>query len=253
MSKIAIGIVIVVAAAGAAVVWLQRETNAALRTEIASLRTEVDRLAKSREVAAATPSKPTAVETTASLNAAADREELTRLRADVAALQKQSKDFARIAQQTQGGGATVPTRLIPVSEWKNAGRDTPAATAETLLWAAAGGDVNTIASAVELTNSAREKAEAWFAGLPEQTRSDYGSADKLVALMIAKDAATVSGMQVLGQREIAADTVGMRVRFGNDEGKTKDDSFALHHSTDGWKLLIPDPLIEKWTRQLAGK
>jgi hypothetical protein len=253
MSKIAVGLVVVVAAAGAAVVWMQRETNEALRAEIAGLHTDFDRLAKSREAAAAMTPKPTAAETAASLNAAADREELAKLRADVVALQKQSKDFARAAQQTQGGGATIPTRLVPSSEWKNAGRDTPAATAETLLWAAAGGDVNTIASAVELTNSAREKAEAWFAGLPEQTRADYGNADKLVALMIAKDAATISGMQVLGQREIGPDTVGMRVRFGNDEGKTKDDSFALHHSADGWKLLVPDPLIEKWTRQLGGK
>jgi hypothetical protein len=60
-------------------------------------------------------------------------------------------------------------------------------------------------------------------------------------------------MQVLGQREMSQDDVGMRVRFGNDNGNTKDDSFLLHRGTDGaWRLMLTDAAIDKFSKQLLG-
>jgi hypothetical protein len=58
-------------------------------------------------------------------------------------------------------------------------------------------------------------------------------------------------MQVLGTRELSPDNVGMRLRFGNELGQTKEQSVLLHQSADGWKLLLTDDPIEKWSKQLA--
>jgi hypothetical protein len=147
---------------------------------------------------------------------------------------------------------SIPTKLVPSIAWKNAGKATPEAATETVLWAALGGDVDTLSNALVFTPTAREKADALFAGLSESARQQYGTAEKVIALMIAKDAATLNGMQVLGQKEVAADNVAVRLRFANTEGKTKDDNFLMRRTSDGWRLVLPDVAVEKFARQLSG-
>jgi hypothetical protein len=261
MSKFLTGLAVLVVAGGAAGLWLQHEDNRRLRADVAALRQEIrnvrlpERTAESSSMQRAT--------TAAGLPPSGEsREELTKLREEIAALRKSTQalnEFAQAAQaasalKTLGSGdSAVPTKLKPAEALKNAGRSTPEAATETVLWAAVGGDVESLANSMVLTPTARDKADAWFAGLSESTRQQYGSPEKIIALMIAKDAAGLVGMQVLGQKEVAPDNVGVRIRFGSADGKTKDDSLLMRRVNDGWRLVMPDTAVEKFARQLAGK
>lgn len=190
-----------------------------------------------------------------------DAAELRKLREDIGALRKSTQEISQFTQMAQAAAAmktlgnteaSIPTKLTSADALRNLGRATPESATETVLWAAVGGDVDVLSNSFLLTPTAREKADAWFAGLSESTRQQYGSPEKVIALMIAKDAAGLSGMQVLGQKEIAPDNVGVRVRFGALDGKTKDDNLVMRRSTDGWRMVIPDNAVEKFARQLAG-
>jgi uncharacterized protein YoxC len=250
---------VVVVAFGIAGFLVQQRNTEALDNDVKELRASLERVNHELQVVKDQSQKLAAAQVVVAPDGASAKtsqaSEFAELREQVAALKKQTAGITQVIKEAQAraGDAAVATKLVPVNEWKNAGRATPGSTAETVLWAAAGGDVATIANAITLTDSARQKAEAIFARLSEQTRAEYGNVDNLAALMIAKDAATVTGMQVLGQRELSNDQVVVRMRFGNEEGKTKDQALPLQRSADGWKVIITDDPIDKWARQLSGK
>ena len=259
MSKLLVaGGVGALAATGAALL-MQSQANHALRSEMAGLREEVRlatlaaQSAATRSPAGARSSAPTAVAV-----AAPASEDLAKLREEIAALHKSTTtltQYVQVAQAAQALAKTsevVATKLTPASQFRNAGKATPEATTETALWAAVGGDVEALAGALTFTASSKAKADAWFAGLSEATQQQYGTPEKVIALMVARDAETLSGMQVLGQKELGPDDVGVRIRVASNEGKTKDDTFLMHRTPDGWKLVLPDNAVEKFARQLRG-
>jgi len=265
MTKAWLGTAGVIVVTGVAVVAVQRADNAALRREVSLLRLEV----KSLAIAAKSAGLGSGVRPSGAGDANAvagagvgitrsgENAELVKLREEMTALQKNTADLAKLAQLAQTVKALeknadgVPTNLIPAGALKNSGKATPEASTQTALWAAVNGDVDALAGSLMFTASAQKKADAWFATLPEATRQQYGSAEKVVALMIAKDADSLTGMQVIGQQEVGPDNVGVRVRLAGADGKTKDDTLFMHRSADGWKMVLPDPVLEKFARQLA--
>ena len=237
--------------------FLQRATNAEMRAEIAALRDEVQQLSKRRAVISREEPKSVVVgaTTTESLRTEADRAEIAQLREDLEALRKNTQQVARaaqVAQQAARGESPIPIKLTPAAELKNVGRATANAAVETLLAAAFGGDVDGVASSIVLEPSAQAKADEYFSRLPEATRVQYGTPDKLIALMLAKDAAALTGMQVLGQRDLSPDVIGVRVRLATEEGKTKEQGLAFQTTPDGLRLKIPDDVVEKYAKQIRG-
>jgi hypothetical protein len=266
MSKTAIAFSGVILAATGAAFYLQHADNAILHQEIADLRTDLRQLAATNAAVAAQvrrdgPSNSASGEpqsVTAAAPRASDGGELTKLREEIVALRKSTTALTQLAETAQAAQAlakssdSVATKLTPASDLKNAGKATPEASTETALWAAVGGDVDTLAQTLTFTPTARAKADAWFASLSESTQQQYGSPEKVIALMVARDAASLTGMQVLGQKAIGADDVGVRVRFAAGEGKIKDDTFLMHRSTDGWRMVLPDAAVEKFAKQVGG-
>lgn len=258
MNKTTVGVGVVGLMAGSAALWVQHCDNAELRGEIALLRADVQmearRAARASNGMAIERVSAAGDETARSIESA----ELAALRQEIGALRKSTQELTQLAQAAvaaksmAGTESTVATDLVPANAWRNAGRGTPEAAAETLLWAALGGEVDTLSNALAFTPTARAKADAWFAGLSDGTRQQYGSPEKVIALMIAKDAATLSGMQMLGQKALGADDVGLRVRLASSEGKVKDDNLVMHRGSDGWRLMVPDNAVEKYARQLNG-
>jgi len=262
MNALKLGLVFVIVAIGAGALLLERQSNAQLREEVGLLRAEVRDLAKQRETARNETNQAAAKDLAQSAQEN-DRAEIARLREEIDGLKVKAQEFGQMTQSFKAAMATaasgksaadaVPLRLVPVTDWKNAGRGTPAAAIETVLYGAVGGDVDLVAGSIEFLPSAREKAQALFDRLPDAAKAQYGSPEKLAALMLAKDADKVSGMQVLGTREMnSPDTVGMRLRVGNDLGQTKEQSLLLHNSSTGWKVLLTDDPIDKWAKQLGG-
>ena len=264
MNKFLAGFVGFGAVIAAGALYLQHATVAELRDEITALRADVQQMAKlqkdeagrRRLDALASPGSQTAAVVTPE-NGSSDeqRSELSKLRAEIRALAESTQDVARVAQAAQQaakGESPIPVKLIPVAQLKNAGKATANAAVETLLWAAAGGDVETVASTIVLDPSAQVKAQELFSRLPEATRAQYGSPEKLVALMLAKDASALTGMQILGQRDVTPDVVGVKVRLANEEGKTKEQGLAFQKTADGLRLKVPDDVVDKYARQLGG-
>ena len=265
MSKMALAMGVALLAAVGTAFYAQNKANSALRREIAGLREDVRvavtaAQANSAGAPRAQESVAFAPPTAAVPNSGAD--EIAKLREEIAAFRKSTQVLTEFAQMAQAAAAlkslggtetTVATKLTASEALRNAGRLTPEAATETVLWAAYGGDVDALSNSFVFTPTAREKAAAWFAALPADTRQQYGSPEKVIALMIAKDAAGLTGMQVLGQKEIAPDNVGVRVRFASADGKTKDDNLLMRRVDDGWRMVVPDNAVEKFARQLAGK
>lgn len=258
MSKTIVATGVGLLVAGGAAFYVQHRAQAELRREIAGLRDDVQRISFAAKATLSVPTAAPAAATPTAPGGSVPAEDLAQLRAEIVSLRKSTTVLTQFVQTTQAAQAlaksseSVATKLIPVSDLKNAGHATPEASTETALWAAVAGDVDTLAGALTFTPSAKAKAAAWFASLSDATRQQYGSPEKVIALMIARDAATLSGMQVIGQKELGPDDVGLRVRIAGTDGKTKDDSFFMHRAADGWKMLLPDATVEKIARQLAG-
>lgn len=240
---------------------VQYDASRRVAREVASLRDEVRGVtARARDVIpASTGAEGTAQGAEGGRVASS---EINALRDQVAALRKSADDLTQIVRTSQSSIATpvlpavsgtIGPGNIPARDWKNAGKRTPEATVETVMWSALGGEVDVLADTLGFTPSARTKADAWFAGLSPQVREQYGSPEKVIALMIAKDAANVGGMEVLAQQELTPDNVGVRIRVANDQGQTKDQTYLLNRGTDGWRLMMTDSVVEKFARQLSAK
>jgi len=258
MNKLLAGVFALVAVLGTGMIFLQQQNLTELRAEVAGLRTDLQQLAKSQAASAARTAPPPAQVAVVTTEAGAvdeQRAELAKLREEMAALKKTTQEATRQAQaatQAARGESPIPVKLTPAGELKNVGRATASAAVETILSAAYGGDVDTLASSIVLDGAALAKAEELFARLPEATRAQYGSPEKLVALMLAKDATGFTGMQILGQRDMSADVVGVRVRFANEEGKTKEQGLAFRKTSDGLRLIVPEDAVKKYAGQLSG-
>lgn len=258
MNKAMMVIFGLVAVLGTGMVFLQQQNIAELRGEVAGLRSDLQQLAKQKTEATGASHPQVQVATAAPADSSAadeQRAELTKLREEMSALKKSTQDATRAAQaatQAARGESPIPVKLTPVTDLKNVGRATASAAVETLLAAASGGDVETVANSIALEPSAAAMAQELFARLPADTQAQYGSPEKLIALMLAKDASSLTGMQILGQRDVTPDVVGVRVRMTNDEGKTKETGFGFRKTTDGLRLIVDEGVVKKYAGQLSG-
>lgn len=174
-------------------------------------------------------------------------DELAQMREDIEQLKTRTQAVARLAVRNAEGAVLL--NLRPSSAWKNSGRGTPANAIETLLLAAEGGDVDTLAASILLDAEAREKAQAILDRLPEAVRATYGTPEKLIALLMARDS-DIRAMQVLSENQANNDAlVMMRVQKG--DGKTKDEGYSFRRDGDGWRLVIPGKAVDKYGKKLS--
>lgn len=222
---------------------------ASLRRELATLRSGVE---SPRLRAAAHPEAHPSSD--AAKSPAADTSvELASLRDEIRSLRSSLEASAKVRTALPPSASiAAPTRLLPVAELRNSGLATPESAAQTLLWAAVAGDLDAIAGSLTLTPAARQKADEWFSRQSDETRRQYGNPEKLMALMLARDAGRLSGMGVLGQDTLGSDDTILRLRFASEDGKTKDDTLPFHRSAAGWQLQLSERAVERLARQLGG-
>ena len=229
-----------------AIAW-QNMRLAQLRGEAAIQREEGRDLAKLRaenQRLAAEAISPAALEALRG-----DRAALTRLRAELETLRARSMSSPARPDLTAPSASASTPKVIPAAEWKNAGRSTPAASFETVMWAAAGGDVDALSQTLAWDGGAKTKADALFASLSSVARSNFASAERLVAFLTAKEV-PLGKMAVWGQTPQAGDEVSLRVRIESADGGARFPVFSLRRYADGWKLLVPESAIDKYTAQL---
>lgn len=240
LDKLALALVGVIALAAVIAFVQQREMNAELRHQLEDLY---------RKVGHGMPPTVTAANVAVSRDgiSANERGELARLRAEVSMLKVRTQELAIAVKQAAGGNP--PLNLVPASGWKNAGKTSPEAAAESFMWASDSGELDVLANSIILDAAAREKAAAILARLPESTRQTYDTPEKLVALLLARDT-DARAMQVLGANTTGDDAL-VSLRLQKDDGKTKDEGYQFRRTSDGWRLVVPGKAVDKLGKKLT--
>jgi len=239
--------------AGAAL-WLQRQAAAQLRGERALLREEHASLARLRAenatLAAARPSAGERERLRADHAAAARlRGEIESLKAGVEtredAFKPKSPAGAVSVSAARVEAATAPAeRVLAAAKRKNAGRATPLAALETLLWAGANGDLTILAPSLAFDREAAQRARELFDGLPEAQRREYGSPHLMVATLMAKDM-PAGDARVTEVKSSDSTAVRLEAELKDKDGDTSSGRFEFVRNHDGtWLLQVPVAAVE---------
>jgi len=134
-----------------------------------------------------------------------------------------------------------------VADFKSAGKASPSAAIGQMLWAASSGDVDQLTSVIALDPAGRAKVEELLVALPASTRQEYGSPEKLVALLLAHDAPVLRAVQVVGDDPGPGEDnlEQLEVRVLTADGDSKKFGFHFRRFDDGWRAYLPPDFIEK--------
>lgn len=227
------------------VVVLRAQRTDQLRVELESVRSRHQELIRLRtenhRLVTAQPS------TSELESLRADHAALERLRAEIAPLRARATS---IDAKAKSAGATI-SAVVSAAQWGNAGWATPSAAFETALWAASGGDIDTLAKSMVLDAEARAKATALLDGLPATSRAEYRSPERLVALLTAKDV-PMGSMQVIGQAQQGPENVKIVVRLQQTDGSVKTANLILRQDAGEWRLVVPPSVVDKYAALLKG-
>jgi RNA polymerase sigma factor (sigma-70 family) len=249
-----IGLAVVLAASVTTPLVLQHQTNSRLRDEIARLRAE--------------PAPPPRVQAAPSDTAELERlrrehEELLRLRGQVALLRQQAANPPKVQKEKANSllaespesrmlrlnpwmdpAVSPEIPMIGSNSWGNAGLATPAAALQTITWALANRDTNTMLAAVGMDPKTREMEEERFSRLPEAVREKYGSLDALLIALQFKNPPSATGFRILSQTEDGPDDVTLVVQQQFADGRVGGGWTRLYRDENGsWRSVVP-PLPE---------
>jgi len=147
-----------------------------------------------------------------------------------------------------------PTKAMTRPEFlTDAGRATPEAAFQTLVWAAMKGREPEMAACVSLDGAARAKAESFLATLSPEAHAKYGTPEQLVGLVFSNGVLESSAVQFVAST-LAADgdhvTLAVRVRANSRESETK---IPMVRSADGWAMAVGEKQIDVIRRGLTAE
>ncbi len=144
-------------------------------------------------------------------------------------------------------GSLKPGIWAPANEWKDCGRASPESAIETVLWAASGGNLDSLKASLYFGNEARSKAETVLADLPEGTRRQYATPEDLLALIVAGSVPLDSALLVARQQNGTND-VTEYLRLKDSQGRSRQVFLSLRNGPDGWRLSVPANTLEAIAR-----
>lgn len=245
MTKLNIGIASVLVLAGATGLILQQKTSTQLRGEIEELRRQGGENTRLR---AENRRLTQAVAEGAVLRD--EHAELVRLRAEIAALKNQPPTPAPAPVRRSGGaaaGQAVPAAsgMVPVEAMGNVGRATPRAAGQTEAWAIQRGDVDTAASLLTFAPEERAKMEALVAALPDNLREQYGTPERLMAMVMAGLPRPIAAVQVLDEMEQGPDDYVQHIQLKYSDGRVRTDELLFHRDADGWRRVVSPATVDR--------
>ena len=228
--------------AGAALL-LQRQAAVQLREEIALLRDEQRELAQLRAEHQRLVAAQVSEAELARLRA--DRTAVVQLRGEIERWKARTEEKAHALEQVAGP-------MLAAGEWRNAGRATPTATVETLLWAAANRDLDTFASMLSFDAQFRPPVDRFFQVLPEAVRTQYGTVERLIAQFLTKDL-PLAAMRIVTENQTDSDHAALVVGLQNQAGLTKEIPVAMQRGKDGWGLAVPPQAVQKIANEIGSQ
>jgi hypothetical protein len=187
-----------------------------------------------------------------------DRAAVTRMRGELATLKQQVDERTRaFAAADRAESAAIPDYAIdrepvPASGWRNRGRATPVAAVETALWAAAGGDIETLAKAMKLDADARVQAEKLLADVPDAERQGCRTPEELIALLTAGDV-PLEEAQILAPKVPAGTptTLVVQLRKPGKSSRLVQVQLADAGESD-WRIVVPAAAVRRYAAELRG-
>ena len=234
-------------AVGATLLTLQQQrANVTLRAEIAAMREQTTaEVATLREENRRLQGEKAGVED----SARAEHTELVRLREAREAFRKALAARQATATRPGDGPAAENSGLAPgmisMDLMANAGRATPSATAQTIAWALRQADFKVVASALTFDAPERAKLEAFIATLPDKIRTEYGTPEEVVALVMAGSPKPIAGVQLLNRTQPDADTEIQVVQWQYQTGEVQQNELKFHRDADGWKQVVSPALTDR--------
>lgn len=178
--------------------------------------------------------------------------DLVAARAELAALEAKAGQSRADARATPSIEANRdPTKAMTRPEFlSDAGRATPEAAFQTLVWAAMKGREPEMAACLSLDPAARKKAESFLATLSTDARAKYGTPEQLVGLVFSHGVLESSAFQ-FGTRSVDDGdhvTLTVRVRMNGRESETR---IPMVRMADGWSMAIGEKQIDVIRRGLT--
>lgn len=186
--------------------------------------------------------------------------EMERLRSDRTAIARMRREVetlrAKAELKSQPASTTPPERFgmgmdMPAAEWRNVGGATAAAALETVLWAAASGEVEAFAKRIRFDAAARTAAWALLQSLPPAERARHSSPEALMAFLSIKDVPI--GTATVTTWSGRPDTLqSASVTLAAPGEKPRRVSLVLVRDGDEWKLRATDTAVAKYAAALRG-
>ena len=241
--------------AGLAVEIAQIEVDKSkLRRQITPLSQSEKSLANLRTESARNRALLAQFKTSGDAGAKAIHADLIAARAEVAVLETKAAGSRADASATPSIEANRdPTKAMTRPEFlSDAGRATPEAAFQTLIWAAMKGREPEMAACVSLDSAARAKAESFIATLSAEMRAKYGTPEQLVGLVFSNGVLESTAVQFVNSSVADGDhgTLAIRVRMNGRESETK---IPMVHSADGWSMAVGERQIDVIRRGLTAE
>lgn len=226
----------------AGVLFLHRNTAklqaqaTALRGRNAPLTRLVEENQRTRELLARS-------ETDATDAAQAFHQDVVQLREEVRTLEERARSAANQKAVAVAAIATNrdPDRALTLLEnFQNAGRGTPSAAVQTLVWAVLQANEPVLVASLALTDDAREEALQLLAHLPESARAKYPAPENLAALMVTSEILRADALQIVATTPVDAQHVIVNVQLAGGDGVEK---VPTELGPDGWKVMVPKKFI----------
>ena len=218
----------------------EREVLRDRQTEIRGLRAERERLV-AQQVAPA---------------------ELERLRADRVAIERLRREMAGLETRAEQRGRAVvaapterfaPGQAMPASAWRNAGAASPAAALETVLWAAAGGEVDAFAQRIQFDPAAKAAATALLESLPPAERARHASPAHLLAFLSVKDIPVGTATVLQSWPTSSAKQQAVSFSLGAENEKARTVTLVFQREGEEWKLRATEAAVAKYAAALRGR
>jgi hypothetical protein len=178
---------------------------------------------------------------------------LESLRADHAAvnrLKSEIEDLEKIARERGvPDGNRDPTKgPVALNDLQYAGRQSPGAAFQTLMWAAFRGEDEILAGCVTMTATNRQEGYALIASLPVGERSKYPTPEKLWVLFMAPEMLRWTSVQVMEEKFHSPEQATVTIR---PRGAPREEvKLPMQLGRGGWQAVVPEPHMRAIGAQL---
>lgn len=135
-------------------------------------------------------------------------------------------------------------RNLRAEQWQNRGFGTPENALETVLWAAAGGDLDMLKTALQFDAASRAEAEAVLSRLPTPTRETYRTPEGLMTLFIAGDA-PLGSLNVLSRQDTGPNAALAYAALTDASGAIRQACLSFVRDGERWRLVVPANAVSK--------